>query len=72
MEMIRFENVTKTYQIGDCVLNALDDVNVSSKGGIFVVIQGPYEREINVLKLVRRSLFIYSLVAMSFMKDVVK
>lgn len=58
MEMIRFENVTRTYQIGDCVLNALDDVNASSKGGIFVVIQGPYERGINVIKLVRRSLFI--------------
>lgn len=38
MEMIRFENVTRTYQIGDCVLYALDDVNASSKGGIFVVI----------------------------------
>lgn len=45
MEMIRFENVTRTYQIGDCVLYALDDVNASSKGGIFVVIQGPYEQK---------------------------
>lgn len=38
MEMIRFENVTRTYQIGDCVLNALDGVNVFSEEGIFVVI----------------------------------
>lgn len=59
MEMIRFENVTRTYQIGDCVLYALDDVNASSKGGIFVVIhRGLMSRKINVLKLVRRSFFI--------------
>ncbi|MBS6441292.1 MAG: hypothetical protein KH380_02725 [Coprobacillus sp.] len=38
MEMIRFENVTRTYQIGDCVLNALDGVNAFSEEGIFVVI----------------------------------
>lgn len=31
MEMIRFENVTRTYQIGDCVLNALDGVNAFQK-----------------------------------------
>lgn len=41
MEMIRFENVTRTYQVGDHVLNALDDVNVSLEEGKFVVILGP-------------------------------
>lgn len=41
MEMILFENVTRTYQVGDHVLNALDDVNVSLEEGKFVVILGP-------------------------------
>lgn len=41
MEMIRFENVTRTYQVGDHILNALDDVNVSLEEGKFVVILGP-------------------------------
>lgn len=41
MEMVRFENVSRTYQVGDHILNALDGVDVSIEEGKFVVILGP-------------------------------
>lgn len=72
MEMIRFENVTRTYQIGDCVLNALDGVNAFSEEGIFVVIHRGLMSEKSTLLNWLGEVFLYSLVAMSFMKDVVK
>lgn len=41
MEMVRFENVSRTYQVGNHILNALDGVDVSIEEGKFVVILGP-------------------------------
>lgn len=41
MEMVRFENVSRTYQVGDHILNALYGVDVSIEEGKFVVILGP-------------------------------
>ena len=40
-ELIKFENVKKTYVVGEKNFNALDDVNFSIKKGEFVVILGP-------------------------------
>src|SRR5579884_3620774 len=39
--LIELKNVTKTYKLGDEVLNALDNVNFSVKAGDFVAIVGP-------------------------------
>jgi len=38
---IELKNVTKTYHLGDEVLNALDEVNCTINGGEFVAITGP-------------------------------
>ncbi len=39
--MIRFENVSKIYQVGDETVKALDDVSLSIEEGEFVSIIGP-------------------------------
>jgi putative ABC transport system ATP-binding protein len=39
--IIELKNVTKTYHLGDEVLNALDDVSLSIQAGDFVAITGP-------------------------------
>ncbi|MBR6223107.1 MAG: ABC transporter ATP-binding protein [Lachnospiraceae bacterium] len=39
--MIRFENVSKIYQVGDETVKALDDVSLSIEKGEFVSIIGP-------------------------------
>ncbi|HSW99994.1 MAG TPA: ABC transporter ATP-binding protein [Patescibacteria group bacterium] len=39
--MIELKNVTRTYKLGDEVLNALDDVSFSVNEGDFVAITGP-------------------------------
>jgi putative ABC transport system ATP-binding protein len=39
--LIQLKNVTKTYKLGDEILNALDNVSVSINGGDFVAIVGP-------------------------------
>lgn len=41
MEIIKFENVTKTYTSGDHILHALNNVNLTLDEGKFVVILGP-------------------------------
>lgn len=38
---IKFENVTKTYEVGDASFNALDGISFSIPKGEFVVILGP-------------------------------
>ena len=40
-EIITFENVKKSYNIGENTFNALDGVDFSIKKGEFVVILGP-------------------------------
>ena len=40
-EFIKFENVTKTYEVGDASFNALDGISFSIPKGEFVVILGP-------------------------------
>ncbi len=40
-EIIKFSNITKTYNTGEHSFNALDDVSFSIKEGKFVVILGP-------------------------------
>lgn len=40
-EFIKFENVVKTYSVGDKVFNAIDGINFSIPKGEFVVILGP-------------------------------
>ncbi len=40
-ELIKFENVKKSYQIGEKSFNALDGVNLTINKGEFVVILGP-------------------------------
>jgi putative ABC transport system ATP-binding protein len=39
--LIELKNVTKTYKLGDEILNALDNVNFSVQSGDFVAIVGP-------------------------------
>ena len=39
--LIRLSNLTKNYQIGEIIVNALSDVSISIKKGDFVVILGP-------------------------------
>ena len=39
--MITFQNVSKTYQVGDQEVKALDDVSFSIEKGKFTVILGP-------------------------------
>src|ERR1700677_1802977 len=39
--VIELSGVTKTYCLGDEVLNALDNIDVSIKSGEFVAITGP-------------------------------
>lgn len=39
--LIELKNITKTYKLGDEVLNALDDVSFSVQPGDFVAITGP-------------------------------
>ena len=41
MELIKFKNVKKSYQVGEKIFNALDGVNFSINKGEFVVILGP-------------------------------
>lgn len=41
MAIVKFENVTRTYQSGDHELKALDGVDMSLEEGKFVVILGP-------------------------------
>lgn len=41
MEVIRFENVSKVYNIGDKEFRALDNVNIKFDEGKFIVILGP-------------------------------
>ena len=41
MELIKFKNVKKSYQVGEKNFNALDGVNFSINKGEFVVILGP-------------------------------
>ena len=41
MELIKFENVTKTYMVGEKSFNALDNISFSIPKGEFVVILGP-------------------------------
>lgn len=41
MEIVRFENVSKIYKLGDHETKALDDVSFSLESGKFVVILGP-------------------------------
>ena len=41
MEIVRFNNVVRTYTSGDHVLNALDGVDLSLEEGKFIVILGP-------------------------------
>lgn len=40
-DFIKFENVTKTYEVGDVSFNALDGISFSIPKGEFVVILGP-------------------------------
>lgn len=40
-DFIKFENVTKTYEVGDASFNALDCISFSIPKGEFVVILGP-------------------------------
>lgn len=40
-DFIKFENVTKTYEVGDASFNALDGISFSIPKGEFVVILGP-------------------------------
>ena len=40
-DFIKFENVTKTYEVGDASFNALDGISFSIPKGEFVVIVGP-------------------------------
>lgn len=40
-DFIKFENVTKTYEVGDAIFNALDGISFSIPKGEFVVILGP-------------------------------
>lgn len=40
-DFIKFENVTKTYEVGDTSFNALDGISFSIPKGEFVVILGP-------------------------------
>lgn len=40
-DFIKFENVTKTYKVGDASFNALDGISFSIPKGEFVVILGP-------------------------------
>ncbi len=40
-DFIKFENVTKTYEVGDASFNALDGISISIPKGEFVVILGP-------------------------------
>lgn len=40
-DFIKFENVTKTYEVGDASFNALDGISFSIPNGEFVVILGP-------------------------------
>lgn len=39
--IIELKNVTKTYRLGDEILNALDNVSLTVQGGEFVAITGP-------------------------------
>ena len=39
--MIRLENVSKTYQSGEDIIHALDDISLSITEGEFVVVLGP-------------------------------
>jgi putative ABC transport system ATP-binding protein len=39
--LIELKNVTRTYHLGDEVLNALDNVNFSAEPGEFIAITGP-------------------------------
>lgn len=41
MEIVRFENVSKIYQMGDHEYKALDNVSISLEEGKFIVILGP-------------------------------
>ncbi|MCL5093835.1 MAG: ABC transporter ATP-binding protein [Patescibacteria group bacterium] len=39
--MIQLEDITRTYKLGDEIINALDKVNLTIKDGEFVAIMGP-------------------------------
>src|SRR5574344_607029 len=41
MDMIKIENVTKSFQMGDETIKALDNINFNIKKGEFVSIIGP-------------------------------
>jgi len=44
MEILRVENVTKTYGTGENMVRALDGVSFSVKKGEFIAIVGPSVR----------------------------
>ena len=55
-ELIKFENVKKTYNIGEKSFNALDGVDFTINKGEFVVILGPSGAgKSTLLNLLRRN-----------------
>lgn len=56
MEILRVENLVKTYGKGETQVNALDGINFSVKKGEFVAIIGPSgSRKIHFITHFRRS-----------------
>ncbi len=41
MIVVRLENVTKEYRLGEHIVRALDDVSLTFESGVFLVIAGP-------------------------------
>lgn len=41
MSLVRFEGVTKRYQLGDERINALDNVTIAIEAGVFLAVAGP-------------------------------
>lgn len=54
MDILRVENLTKTYGNGETKVNALDNISFSVKKGEFVAIIGPSgSRKINFITYIR-------------------
>ena len=55
MEILKVENLTKTYGKGDNRVTAVDNISFSVEKGEFVAIVGSWKRKINITSFNRRS-----------------